>query len=123
VLAAFVYFLNECVCVLMRTVRGCVFVCVTPGSDLLSSLHNGGVSGECYHGAWLFGGLGGGGASKGPRDAEKVTELKRGQGYSACLHALCVCVCVCKSQEGSTQEGPAEELSSQHATGLPSLPP
>lgn len=51
---------------------------------LLSLPHNGGVSGEFYHRAGLFGGLSVGGPDQRPlRDAEKVAELKRGEKNSA----------------------------------------
>ncbi|CAB1441956.1 unnamed protein product [Pleuronectes platessa] len=86
---------------------------------LLSLPHNGGASGEFYHPAWLLGGLGGlggrGPRSKGPCPAEKVTELKRGQGDSACLYG-----CVCTGATGKVKWAGHKRASEKNC--LPSMP-
>lgn len=74
-------------------------VCITPGSGSYHCF----IMEECL-GSFIAepgcsGDSGAGGpCSKGPDDAEKVTELKRGLGNSACLY-MCVCVCVWERQE------------------------
>ena len=89
---------------------------------LLSLLHNGRVSGEFYHWAWLFGGLRGRGALlKGPRWRWKGDWIEKRVG-KFCL-SVCVCVrerqerpCVCVKVKRAAHERAAQK------NRLPSMP-
>lgn len=134
VLSVFVCFFYECVFVYAwwRCVCVCFFVHYSR-QHLLSMLHNGGASGEFYHQAWLFwGGTQGPGglAQRAPMMLKRWLNWKEGWEillvFIMCVYGRDetggVCVCVCKSQEGRTQES-KKKSPSQHATGLPLVPP
>lgn len=96
-----------------------VFAC---RERLLSSPHNGGVSGELYQRAWLF--LGGLWGHRGPVQRAPTTDKmwlyfhKRVGTFW--LSVLCVCVCVCgwvrQKWQRACEKVKRAETSSQHAS-------
>lgn len=100
-------------------------VCITPGSGSYHCF----IMEECL-GSFIAepgcsGDSGAGGpCSKGPDDAEKVTELKRGLGNSACLY-MCVCMCLGETREATcvcvkVKRAAHERVSQKNR--LPSMP-